>query len=154
MEVASAAYQVSLSSKNLWKLFKKTSISKRSPDHAITLTLSVVQVLEGETSLKPSRLHAYQFDRIIAIMLGRLEMSVEDCIKTYRSFAERAFTPKRRILSLPASPNGAYSALALEIAMKDVVKTQCRNINCTNLQTCTHGDEPFQDDSCVKTYVV
>lgn len=91
---------------------------------------------------------------IIAIMLGRLEMSVEDCIKTYRSFAERAFTPKRRILSLPASPNGAYSALALEIAMKDVVKTQCRNINCTNLQTCTHGDEPFQDDSCVKTVVL
>ena len=32
--------------------------------------------------------------RIMATMLGRLDMTVDDCIKAYRKVGERAFTPK------------------------------------------------------------
>ncbi|KAL1978749.1 hypothetical protein VTN31DRAFT_1608 [Thermomyces dupontii] len=32
---------------------------------------------------------------IIAIMLGRLGMSVDECIRAYRKFAQQAFTQKR-----------------------------------------------------------
>ncbi|KAI0164298.1 FabD/lysophospholipase-like protein [Hypoxylon sp. FL1284] len=91
---------------------------------------------------------------IIAIMLGRLGMTVEDCIEAYRNLAERAFTPKRRLLSVPVSPKGAYSALELERAMKEVVKNQCKDEKCFDSQTCSHGNEPFCNDSCVKTVVL
>lgn len=35
--------------------------------------------------------------RIIAIMLGRLCMSVDECIRAYKKMAEKAFIPKRGI---------------------------------------------------------
>ncbi|KAI1802169.1 FabD/lysophospholipase-like protein [Daldinia bambusicola] len=88
---------------------------------------------------------------IIAIMLGRLGMTIEDCIIAYKRLAKKAFTPKRRFLHLPLPPSGAYSAKALEAAIKEVVKAQCKDRACFNWDTCPHEDALFRNDACAKT---
>ncbi|KAI1496127.1 FabD/lysophospholipase-like protein [Biscogniauxia marginata] len=90
---------------------------------------------------------------IMAIMLGRLGMTVDDCIKTYRVIAQRAFTPKLRF-PFPGPPRGAYSAKALEKVIKEVVKTQCKSSGCPDEQTCCHENLAFRDNTCVKTIVL
>jgi hypothetical protein len=77
-------------------------------------------------------------------MLGRLGMSVKQCLEAYKRMAEQAFTPKGnrffRAFSLPASPRGKFSGNYLADAIKKIVK------ECT-------GDEEavFADKTCVKT---
>lgn len=99
------------------------------------------------------------FRSIIAIMLGRLGMSVDECIRVYRKMAERAFTPKRTNF-LPASPSGAFSAKALEEALRDAVKEFCRMPECMARRvkeqskattSCSHGEMQFRDSSCTGT---
>ncbi|ETS80274.1 hypothetical protein PFICI_07803 [Pestalotiopsis fici W106-1] len=58
---------------------------------------------------------------IIAIMLGRLGMTVDECIRAYDQVGEAAFTPKTRSRLSIAPPRGAYSATNLEEAIKKVV---------------------------------
>ncbi|OTB15007.1 hypothetical protein K445DRAFT_12287 [Daldinia sp. EC12] len=88
---------------------------------------------------------------IIAIMLGRLGMTIEDCIAAYRRLAKKAFTPKRRMLPLPLPPTGAYSAKALETAIKELVKTECKDGTCSTWESCPHENALFRNDACVKT---
>ncbi|KAM0324875.1 hypothetical protein ACHAQA_007841 [Verticillium albo-atrum] len=61
---------------------------------------------------------------IIAIMLGRLGMTVTECIQAYRVMAEKAFTRKRTTI-FPGSSRGAFSATALEEAIRDIIKAHC-----------------------------
>ena len=97
--------------------------------------------------------------RIIAIMLGRLGMTVDDCIRAYRNVAQQAFTPKRTKI-IPASPTGAFSAKALEAAIKQTVREFCMESECaarrsrglSTAQTCPHSEMEFRDRSCTKTY--
>ncbi|EJT69191.1 hypothetical protein GGTG_13300 [Gaeumannomyces tritici R3-111a-1] len=98
---------------------------------------------------------------IIAIMLGRLGMSVDECIRAYRKVAERAFTPKRTTL-FPASPSGAFSAKALEAAIRDTIKEYCVAPECATRRraghsmaaTCTHSEMELRDTSCTDTVVL
>ncbi|KAK6951426.1 hypothetical protein Daesc_007961 [Daldinia eschscholtzii] len=84
-------------------------------------------------------------------MLGRLGMTIEDCIDAYRRLAKKAFTPKRRLSPLPLPPTGAYSAKALEKAIKEVVKTECKDETCSTWDSCPHENALFRSDACVKT---
>ncbi|KAH8757174.1 hypothetical protein F5883DRAFT_525714 [Diaporthe sp. PMI_573] len=96
---------------------------------------------------------------IIAIMLRRLQITVDECIQAYDKVGQAAFTPKRRILLLPAEPKGAFSATALKKAIKQVVRENCTDPECTSKQsenpqgetTCTHDDLLFRDETCTKT---
>ncbi|KAK4139118.1 kinase subdomain-containing protein, partial [Dichotomopilus funicola] len=98
---------------------------------------------------------------IIAIMLGRLRMSVDECIRAYKKVAQQAFTPKRTTI-FPASPSGAFSAKALEEAIKQTVRDFCSQPECiarrmhgtTTAETCPHGEMAFRDGSCTKTVVL
>ncbi|KAK7397938.1 hypothetical protein QQX98_012692 [Neonectria punicea] len=105
---------------------------------------------------------------IIAIMLGRLGMTVDECIRAYLKMAERAFTRKWTAL-LPASPGGAFSATKLEEAIRDTVKEFCPMSECvarrradgllqpaceSTASTCTHGEVEFRDRSCTATVVL
>ncbi|KAL8367581.1 hypothetical protein RB599_003459 [Gaeumannomyces hyphopodioides] len=98
---------------------------------------------------------------IIAIMLGRLGMNVDECIRAYRKVAERAFTPKRTTL-FPASPSGAFSAKALEAAIRDTIKEYCVAPECATRRraghstaaTCTHSEMELRDTSCTDTVVL
>ncbi|KAH6653602.1 acyl transferase/acyl hydrolase/lysophospholipase [Truncatella angustata] len=98
---------------------------------------------------------------IIAVMLGRLGMTVDQCIQAYDKVGRTAFTPKRGGLSF-APPQGAYSAKALEGAIKEVVREYCVESSCidqrsrgqSTVTTCQHGDATFRDQSCTKTVVL
>ncbi|RYN19950.1 hypothetical protein AA0112_g10878 [Alternaria arborescens] len=80
-------------------------------------------------------------------MLGRLGMTVKQCLEAYKRMAEQAFTPKgnklSRTFSLPASPRGEFAGKALADAVKKIVKERT-------------GDEEavFADRTCVKTVVL
>ncbi|KAJ5553447.1 hypothetical protein N7494_002825 [Penicillium frequentans] len=95
---------------------------------------------------------------IIAIMLGRLGMTVDECIRAYRKVAQQAFTPKRTSI-LPASPRGAFSAQALEEAIKQTVREFCTDGECVARRrqgspttgTCPHSNLAFRDQACTKT---
>ena len=90
--------------------------------------------------------------RIIAIMLGRLGMTVKDCLKAYRALGEKAFTPKLRV-PLPGPPKGAYSSKALKAAIQQAITGNCREHRCVVTRRCHHADDIFQDMSCTKTCV-
>ncbi|KAL2885071.1 FabD/lysophospholipase-like protein [Ceratocystis lukuohia] len=98
---------------------------------------------------------------IIAIMLGRLGMTVNQCIRTYRELAETAFTPKRRRF-LPVSPSGAFSAKKLEAAIKQAIRENCTMESCVQHRLagnpttnfCKHEDQELHDESCTKTVVL
>ncbi|RYN91435.1 hypothetical protein AA0119_g10441 [Alternaria tenuissima] len=84
---------------------------------------------------------------IIAIMLGRLGMTVQQCLEAYKQMAEKAFTPKAnritRVFSLPSPPKGEFSATSLANAIKDIVKEYTGD-----------AEAVFADRTCVKTVVL
>jgi len=84
-------------------------------------------------------------ERIIAIMLGPLKMTIPQCLKAYKAMAERAFTPINSgffswLPQLPARPGGSFSGTCLEEAIKDIVEDY-------------KGDKDalFTDKDCCKT---
>ncbi|KAL1997361.1 hypothetical protein VTN49DRAFT_3963 [Thermomyces lanuginosus] len=100
---------------------------------------------------------------IIAIMLGRLRMSVNECIQEYRDFARQAFSRKSmRIFSSNAQFGPVLSAGNLESAMKLIIRKHCveegcrkrREKNQSTVQTCPHENALFQDRTCTKTVVL
>ncbi|ORY62120.1 acyl transferase/acyl hydrolase/lysophospholipase [Pseudomassariella vexata] len=64
---------------------------------------------------------------LIAIMLGRLRMSVQECIDAYQSISETVFQPKRSRLNVLGKGKdlwtleGAFDADELAKAMRDIV---------------------------------
>jgi hypothetical protein len=85
-------------------------------------------------------------------MLGRLQMSVDECIKAYKAMAAKAFTPKSGF-HLPARPGGVFSTSALEQAIKQVIKDECKEASCRENKGCPHADKLFRNSECCKTYV-
>ncbi|PHH54941.1 Vegetative incompatibility protein HET-E-1 [Ceratocystis fimbriata CBS 114723] len=99
---------------------------------------------------------------IIAIMLGRLKMSIDQSIKEYKSLASEIFVPEPTPSStIPAS---AFSATRLEAAIKRMIRNNCTDPNCLQRKsdgdmtstdtTCPHGDMPLADENCTKTAVL
>ena len=89
-------------------------------------------------------------------------MAVDECIRAYDEVAQTAFTPKKMRLSF-APPKGAYSATALEVAIKETIRKYCMEPGCvarrtagqSTAKTCQHGDDArFRSTSCTKTYVL
>ncbi|KAJ5633313.1 FabD/lysophospholipase-like protein [Penicillium lividum] len=97
---------------------------------------------------------------IIAILLGRLGLTVDECITAYRKVAKQTFTPKRTSF-LPAAPKGAFSEKSLEDSIKEIVREYCTDIYCVTrrreghatVKTCPHSDLAFRDHGCKKTRV-
>ncbi|KKF96201.1 Vegetative incompatibility protein HET-E-1 [Ceratocystis platani] len=97
---------------------------------------------------------------IIAIMLGRLRMGVKQSIKAYKRLASTAFVAE----STPTTSPSAFSATKLEIAIKQMVRTNCGDPQCllqrksggsaTDAETCQHEDMLFLDEHCTKTAVL
>lgn len=86
-------------------------------------------------------------------------MSVGDCIKAYKRVSEKAFTRKLTAI-LPFSPSGAFSAKALEVVIKQVVREFCVHAECQqrrdesgglSAESCQHSDVAFHDLTCTKT---
>ncbi|KAL2887644.1 FabD/lysophospholipase-like protein [Ceratocystis lukuohia] len=98
---------------------------------------------------------------IIALMLGPLRMTVDQCIRAYRELIEVAFTPKRRRF-FPASPSSAFSAKKLEHAIKKIVREYCTMPSCmehrqagnSTTDFCQHENQELHDDPYTKTVVL
>ncbi|KAL2887391.1 pyruvate kinase [Ceratocystis lukuohia] len=98
---------------------------------------------------------------IIAIMLGRLEMTVDQCIRAYKRLAQTAFAQKHEI-SLPESSPYAFSAENLENAIKQAIRENCVSPTCREqpsmgiptANTCEHENLHFYDESSTKTVVL
>jgi len=56
--------------------------------------------------------------RLIALLLGRLKLSVPEAMEAYRSLAKNVFGEKKRF------SDGKFNEKALEQAIKDTVKTK------------------------------
>ncbi|CAN9173050.1 unnamed protein product [Alternaria alternata] len=61
---------------------------------------------------------------LIAVMLGRLKMSVADCITAYLSLSDRVFRKTRHRVTVKGQVQGRFDADELARAVKDVVKQQ------------------------------
>jgi len=57
-------------------------------------------------------------------MLGRLKMSVADCIDAYISLSDRVFRKTRHRVTLRGKIQGRFDSDELERAVKEVVKEQ------------------------------
>ena len=57
-------------------------------------------------------------------MLGRLKMSVADCIDAYISLSDRVFRKTRHRVTLRGKIQGRFDSDELERAVKEVVKGQ------------------------------
>ncbi|KAI9676684.1 MAG: hypothetical protein M1829_003003 [Trizodia sp. TS-e1964] len=61
---------------------------------------------------------------LIAIMLGRLKMSIDDCIDAYLQLSDRIFQKKRHRVTVVGKIQGRFDSDELELAVKEVIKAQ------------------------------
>jgi hypothetical protein len=61
---------------------------------------------------------------LIAVMLGRLRMSVADCITAYLSLSDRVFRKTRHRVTIKGQVQGRFDSEELAQAVKEVVKQQ------------------------------
>jgi len=78
---------------------------------------------ENASFLKSSDTFADIFS-LIAIMLGRLQMTVDECITAYTSLSDRVFRKQRHRLKLNGQMQGRFDSLELERAIKQIVAQQ------------------------------
>ena len=86
-------------------------------------------------------------------------MGVSECIRAYRKVAQQAFTRKRASW-LSVRPSDAFSAKALETAIKETIREYCPESECVarrhqgqqTVDSCPHGDTMlFRHGACTKT---
>ena len=58
---------------------------------------------------------------LIAIMLGRLKMSVEECIAAYTKLSDDVFRKKSHRITFKGDLQGRFDSSALEKAVKEIV---------------------------------
>ena len=104
----------------------------------ITLTTLPGPVLEGECLLQPSLCKSLSHKigaRLNAIMLGRLRMRVEDCLKRYPEMAQNVFSGKKRskFIRIMTLTSTKYDSAKLEVEIKKIVEYKAPP-NATPLQ--------------------
>lgn len=87
---------------------------------------------------------------LIAIMLGRLQMTVDECITAYTSLCNNVFKKKRHRVRINGRLQGRFDAAALELAIKQILTetghdenallknpsaTACKVLDCGDLPT-------------------
>jgi Patatin-like phospholipase len=83
----------------------------------------VEPVPEGKLSV-PSLASTATHYRLIAIMLGRLEMTVEECIDHYIAFSKRVFQKKHMFkINMRGRIQARFSTAELEEAIKEIIKS-------------------------------
>ena len=59
--------------------------------------------------------------RLVAIMLGRLQMTVEECIEEYRNMASSIFSTSKYHIGWKSKLQVRFSASALEASVRDLL---------------------------------
>jgi hypothetical protein len=57
-------------------------------------------------------------------MLGRLQMSTEECIDAYLRLSKRVFQKKRHMVTVKGKIQGRFDSNELELAVKEVLTNQ------------------------------
>jgi hypothetical protein len=57
-------------------------------------------------------------------MLGRLQMSTEECIGAYLRLSKRVFQKKRHMVTVKEKTQGRFDSNELELAVKEVLTNQ------------------------------
>ena len=60
----------------------------------------------------------------MAILLGRLQMSVDDCIKVYADMSDKIFTKQKHRINIRGTIQARFDTAALEAAIKEAVRRQ------------------------------
>ena len=60
----------------------------------------------------------------MAIMLGRLQMSVDDCIKVYADMSDKIFTKQKHRINIRGTIQARFDTAALETAIKEAIRRQ------------------------------
>lgn len=66
---------------------------------------------------------------LIAIMLGRLQMTVDECIEAYTCLSDKVFEKKSHRVKINGRLQGRFDAAALEDAIKRIVRARGLNVN-------------------------
>ena len=61
---------------------------------------------------------------LIAIMLGRLQMSIDECIDAYISLSDRVFQKRRHRVTIKGNVQGRFDSDELERGIKEIVVRQ------------------------------
>jgi patatin-like phospholipase/acyl hydrolase len=61
---------------------------------------------------------------LIAIMLGRLRMTVDECIDAYTALSDRVFEKKSHRVNIKGKLQGRFDTAALEQAVKEILVTR------------------------------
>lgn len=61
---------------------------------------------------------------LIAVMLGRLEMTVDECIDAYVALSDQIFEKKQHRINIKGGLQGRYDSAALESAIKKILADQ------------------------------
>lgn len=61
---------------------------------------------------------------LVAIMLGRLQMTVDECIDAYISLSDRVFQKRRHRVTIKGHVQGRFDSEELEKAIKEIVAQQ------------------------------
>ena len=59
---------------------------------------------------------------LIAVMLGRLRMTVDECITAYTSLSDRVFEKKSHRVDIKGKLHGRFDAAELERAIKQILR--------------------------------
>ena len=84
---------------------------------------------------------------LIAIMLGRLEMTVEECIKAYTDMMGDVFGKRSSPIDWRLNVKGQFSALALERAIRSLVSATGHPVDALL-------DDPSSDKRHCRAYVL
>ncbi len=72
---------------------------------------------------------------LIAIMLGRLRMTVDECIDAYTTLSNRVFEKKSHRVDIKGKLQGRFNSAALELAVKNI------------LVSCSLGEDTLLKDT-------
>ena len=91
---------------------------------ATALIIWQVRALEGTDTSSKHYIHADAHHSLITIMLGRLRMNTDDCIKEYETLGAKVFGHSRcfHLRSPFFWPRGKYNHKVLQEIVRDVVK--------------------------------
>lgn len=87
-------------------------------------------VIGSYNYLRASDLHVLDQGGLLAIMLGRLRMSIDECEEVYVKLTQKIFVPKRSGTNIIGrgidfvNAQGKFSSEVLEAGIKDIVKSK------------------------------
>ena len=138
----------------LENIVEKTNASRKEQGLERVEPWQMFDLIGGTSTggqVTPQIMYPYQtnlYHRIIAIMLGRLRMTMSECRAAYENLSEKAFTPVHSKAHIVAAGRAFWKGSAtfdvtkLESAIRQVLAENQQNIQNHPLKALLKEDEP------------